>query len=56
MDMSKFGKTKREPSSDARQGARAVHEMYVSLIDDGMDSDVAVKIIGEMLYNASRES
>ena len=56
MDMSKMGKTKLEPSAVSRQGARAIHEMYVSLIDDGMESDVAVKIIGEMLYNASRES
>jgi hypothetical protein len=55
MGLNMGGPAKREPSADARRGAQAIHEMYVALVDDGMEEDVAIKILGQMLKNIEPE-
>lgn len=41
-----------EPNADARNAARAINEMFVALIDEGMEERVAIATIGNMLANA----
>lgn len=39
----------REPSSDLRQAASGLHQMFVALVAEGFSEDQALVIIGHML-------
>jgi chemotaxis response regulator CheB len=49
----RFPPGRTEPDADSRLAARAINQQYQALILEGMDDDVAVRIIGMMLANAA---
>jgi len=49
----RFPPGRTEPDADSRMAARAINQQYQALILEGMDDDVAVRIIGMMLANAA---
>jgi hypothetical protein len=45
----------REPSADIRVAARAMREIFTSLLNEGFTEDQALKIIGIMLAQAKEQ-
>lgn len=41
-----------EPSSAARQSAKAIREMYVALLHEGFERQEALVVVGQMLTAA----
>lgn len=42
-----------EPSAVARASAKAIHEMFVALVDEGFTEPQALAIVAQMLRNAN---
>lgn len=48
-----MGLSRVEPSAEARQAAKDIHEMFVAFMDEGFTEDQALTILGQMMAAAA---